>query len=45
MQINSKDEMEEINNSLKESIDKSNIKKLEKVKKVEKKREKKKEKI
>ena len=36
MQINSKDEMEEINNSLKESIDRSNIKKLEKVKKVEK---------
>ena len=36
MQINSKDEMEEINNSLKESIDRSNIKKLEKVEKVEK---------
>ena len=37
MQINSKDEMEEINNSLKESIDKINIKeKIEKVEKNEK---------
>ena len=41
MQINSKDEIEEINNSLKESIDKINIKKVEKKEKEEKKKKKK----